>query len=1115
MSSSNDSERQEGPPPKPATLLSIYALDDEEHAHRLERALSMLRRTGAVETRLCRSIAPGADERAASMELVDSAEVVVLLVTAEFLDDPLCWDQWQRALSRHRAEKQVVVPLVLKDCDWRFPDMLSLRVLLRGARFDVVPLNQWPDSATAWQAVVDEIKAVLRRALLLAAPHANPAGLAPREPRVRFAVVWKGTVAENDLPMVEALVQGLDSVSEGGKLIALRAEPGSVRLVLTGTRAGFERIRALHVEGMLAERLGTALPAPLQTVEWEADVAGVFVAEDSGHPLEAAEKLKAVAVATGFEIADEVRLPSRPAVRSRPPSNLLPAIRERLEQLHPDGLYAHQAKALHLLGRRRDVCLATPTASGKSLIFTAAAADRLKRDPNARVLALYPLKALIQDQHEKWRGFLASLDMTCGYVDGPVGMASRFEALRSHRVLLMTPDVTHAWLMSNLSRPEVADFVANLRVLVLDEAHVYDGVFGTNMAYFIRRLRAISGIDTIISATATVGDPGTFVEGLTGRRPLVIGDSDDGSERRRKEVIVARPQSPKHFEQLVSLLVRLTESKLRFLAFADSRKLVEQLVARARQRAAEATGQEDLQVLPYRAGYEDEDRRVIQTSLAEGRLAGVVSTPALEVGLDIGDIGIVVLLGSPPSVKSFWQRIGRAGRTTDSACLVIDAQGLMTSGVRRLQGYLERPAEPGWLYLDNVFIRYAHALCAASEITQKGAGAYDKAPFDSLPEAFIKLLDNELHQTEPIPDDLYLLKQRAVDGPQHEFPLRDSTEKSFELKESNTQAARGKMTFSQVLREAYPGAIHYYMARAYRVKTFDWRTGEIGLELVRGGTTRPDSQTMVFPKLPGGVLSAMQSDAGFVVETALQVSQRVLGFVERQGATPVSHRYGPGSHYWRQPLVRLFQTTGVCWYFRDEAVLSDAVAEQLRVAFSTVCGIQERDLGVSMFHANPSRLWPVACQGMCIYDAVDGSLRLTSQLIARFDDVLREAIQLARAQETGDASIEAALIRLAEYVAATGQGAVGAVAEAGDAPAEGGWVRVIGPNQPAIYLDAAGLQREVQVIRHVFTTEGIRYLLVPLSGKSWSVPLSTVTPIFNLTQMIDFNPATGEERPAE
>ena len=224
----------------------------------------------------------------------------------------------------------------------------------------------------------------------------------------------------------------------------------------------------------------------------------------------ARESLDLAVAASGLQAVDEAALPGQEPTFGAVPAQLDEAVRHRLEQQYPQGLYAHQSKAIAACLRGRDVCLATPTASGKSLVFMSVAAHRWRRDRQARVLALYPVRALIQDQLGKWRSFLQPLGAEPGFIDGGVPSYERLAILSRHPVVLMTPDVAHAWLMTNLHQEEVWTFLSHLELLVLDEAHVYDGVFGTNMAFFLRRFGLVAKVHQLICSTATVGDPEAF-----------------------------------------------------------------------------------------------------------------------------------------------------------------------------------------------------------------------------------------------------------------------------------------------------------------------------------------------------------------------------------------------------------------------------------------------------------------------------------------------------------------------------------------------------------------------------------------------------------------------------
>ncbi len=820
------------------------------------------------------------------------------------------------------------------------------------------------------------------------------------------------------------------------------------------------------------------------------------------------------------------------------PVGLHPKLATVLREAYSRGLYSHQSTAIERAQQGADICLATPTASGKSLVFMAVAAQIALADRFAKVLVLYPAKALIQDQLAKWHQFLEPFGIRVGFIDGSVPTAGRASILSQCRVVAMTPDVAHAWLMSHVGEREVAQFLRHLSMVILDEAHVYDGAFGTNMAYLLRRLAIGSAPYRMVCSSATIGEPADFMKHLTGRDIHVMGPEEDGSALAEKTLVLARIGAKGGFDQAVQLLVNLaTYGKARFLAFGDSRKAVERIVAAVLRNTVEAAadppvddvegddGEEEEpsaipkleHVLPYRAGYEAADRDAIQQALTRGTLAGVVSTSALELGLDIGDLDVVVLVNTPPGAKAFLQRIGRAGRRRPAVCILLDDQGVMSP----LTSYVNRKAEPSWLYLENRYIQYANALCAAAELQARGQKSAAGIDFAGVPEAFGRLVENELNPTEALPPDLYALKQKAQSTPHYDFPIRSAAEPNFDV-EGAFGLKLGTLSYAQALREAYPGAVYYYMARPYRILALEFKKGAIKAKRTRHFTTKPLADNLAFPNFKTGIIAAWLSTAGFICETELQVSERVKGFLEQRGQTRTTHEYGPTSSYSQKPLTRFFQTTGICWAFPGEVERSEAVATGLLEAFSITCGVQQRDLGVAFFKSNEGPFSPTPVSGTVIFDATNGSLRLTERLGAEFDRVLACAISQA-----DDPKVMAELEKLrraAEDVKAQGQ-----ASSADSVSTEDGWVQLIARGEPAMYMHADG-PIEVIVLDFRYTPNGIMYELenlrppgfevrrdgthsevVAKAQVKWMVLASHLQPIHGRTRMIRYNLVTGEE----
>jgi DEAD/DEAH box helicase domain-containing protein len=829
----------------------------------------------------------------------------------------------------------------------------------------------------------------------------------------------------------------------------------------------------------------------------------------------------------GLPVHGRLELPGREATYSEPPAQLDARVREILADAFPAGLYSHQAKAIAASLNGEDICLATSTASGKSLVFMATAMHELVQDPHARVLVLYPARALIQDQLAKWTGMLARLGLKAGFIDGGVRQAERNEILLCRQVVLMTPDVAHAWFMSRLNDPGVAAFRKHLRLLILDEAHVYDGVFGTNMAFFLRRLQAAATAHRLICSTATLGASQDFIQSLTGRQTRLIGSEQEGSNLPSKTIILARRDANGAFESTPELVRSLALSfPGRFLVFSDSRKAVETLTAASHRKSRSAGGaQEDcdeaevssvsaLGVMPYRAGYEAADRLKIQEALAKGELRGIVSTSALELGLDIGEIDLVVLLDTPPSLKSFWQRLGRTGRAHAGFCIIIDTRHVIDDGAEGIRGYLSRPLEPNWLYLDNRYVQYTNALCAASEIAQIN-GSFDKSRFESLPPQFMQFLEDELNPGVPVAQDLYPLKQAAAAGPHREFPLRSGVEKNFRVT-TPQGASLGELSFSQALREAYPGAVYYYMATPYRVRQFKYRDGEIIVSREKHYSTKPVVQVMVFPDFQNGLLKLARSTDGFLVEADVQVSERVTGFKEKRGNTELPCNYQPGSPYSQQPLQRLIRTSGVCWHFPQGFAVSEAVAQSILAAFCTRHGIQSRDVGIGRFHSRQSPLGKGPANGICLFDNANGSLRLTERLAETFTTVVTLAAETEQKQgnEVLAQQLEALAELAANLVPVTAPNGHAAAAEVATLEHADSLVTVVADGEKALFTGSDGTQ-EVTIMNSFYTPRGLHYQLVhPKQGLRWTVSADCIEPINGLTRTVLLDLMTGEQQAA-
>lgn len=855
-------------------------------------------------------------------------------------------------------------------------------------------------------------------------------------------------------------------------------------------------------------------------------------------------EISAALATCGCEVSESVQRSGHPPRFTPVPLDIDPALMSSLIKNFPSGLYSHQSEAIQTGIGGKSLCIATPTASGKTLVFTSVVLDRLLKHPGDRAMVLYPAKALIQDQLGKWKQAVTGTGLTVDFIDGSVDTALRRQILQKSDVLLMTPDILHAWFMSNQEQPEIRAFSKKVSLLVMDETHVYEGVFGTNMAYLLRRLRAVSSVKQVIASTATIGEPGQFLRRLIGIDFEVFDATRDGSGAPDKTFCHASVPV-RRISQVLRSVIKLFEGRTgdRFLVFADSRKRVEELVSdgisnpRAgsseekkgdEAEASEGTelDQDDLntvmvelyknQVLPYRAGYEEDDRLRIQKALSGGDLKGVVATSALELGIDIGEISLVVLVGVAPSVKSFWQRAGRTARRGAGTVLILDTSERIQQG--RLNQYLEQSVEQNWLYLDNDYLQYANVLCAADEFAAIPAEDINRQPLDDLPLSFQELLENELNPTEQVRTDLYALKQAAgASKPHFAFPVRSGIERQYKvLCPKQPGRVFGNLTYSQLMNEAFPGAIYRYMAQPFRVYQIMHPKGEIKTNAMKGiGKTSAIKIARTFPVFGEGTRSLFKSDKAFFAETEVQVSERVTGFVEHWGPNKTEHAYGPTSTYSQKALGRYFDSTGCCLYVSEIEYSKEKVARYVAMAFCRVCSVHERDIGHGVFSSKKHPIGEDQISGVAIYDAVQGSLRLTQFLIPNIIPILQQAIQIATHE--GALNVAASIAEIADLipecreVSMSNTSGMNGPLDTGD-----GWRTVVRAGERAAYHDGTGhIDEEVEVLRYFFTPSGLNYELRHRNKDTkWHVAHSFIKPIPGETEVEEYNINTGEVRTA-
>jgi DEAD/DEAH box helicase domain-containing protein len=528
---------------------------------------------------------------------------------------------------------------------------------------------------------------------------------------------------------------------------------------------------------------------------------------------------------------EDERLVMQAAQNRRPgkavgiPEELHPEVADALGRRGIDRLYSHQAEALHAAWAGPTI-VTTGTASGKSLCFQLPTLDVLCRDAKARALYLYPAKALAQDQARSLHAF-GLKRMRQAIYDGDTPREERLAIRRRANVVLTNPDMLHLGILPN--HRAWGDFFANLALVVVDEAHVYRGVFGSHVGNVLRRLRRVAdayGTDPrFVMASATIANPGELAERLTGLDDFtVIGE--DGSPGSRRTVAMWNPpvtdeklqtrRSP--LAESADLLAELVSQGARTIVFMKSRKAVE-LMSKFAQLALEDMGRGDLasRIAPYRAGYTAQQRREIEHRLVEGELLGVVSTDALELGIDIGSLDAAICVTFPGTVASLRQMWGRAGRRGRGLAVYVAGEDALDQFFcRHPDEFLDRPVEAAILDHENEQIHAGHVLCAAHE------GPLEPADDATLGRGW-RITAERLVSTGDLrrrPNGTFV--PRATDGfPAAAVSLRSASRDSVAIVDTGSGEMLGTVETARAHTTTHEGAIYLHGGRSYEVAALD------------------------------------------------------------------------------------------------------------------------------------------------------------------------------------------------------------------------------------------------------------------------------------------------------
>ncbi|OBF23967.1 DEAD/DEAH box helicase [Mycobacterium kubicae] len=497
--------------------------------------------------------------------------------------------------------------------------------------------------------------------------------------------------------------------------------------------------------------------------------------------------------------------------------------------------WSHQTTAAEFAYAGRHVVVSTGTASGKSLAYQLPVLNALANDPRARVLYLSPTKALGHDQLRTAHALVAAVprlaDVAPTAYDGDSPTEVRRFARERSRWLFSNPDMVHLSVLRNHARWAV--LLRGLRFIIVDECHYYRGVFGSNVAMVLRRLLRLcarySSAPTVIFASATTDSPGETATELIGQP--VVEVTEDGSPHGARTVALWEPALRTDLlgengapvrrsagAEAARVMADLIVEGAQTLTFVRSRRAAELTARGARARLEDTAPELAGKVASYRAGYLAEDRKALEKALAEGRLRGLATTNALELGVDIAGLDAVVLAGFPGTVASFWQQAGRSGRRGQGALVLLVARDdpLDTYLVHHPSALLGKPVERVVIDPANPYLLGPQLLCAATEL-----------PLD---EAEVRSLD-AVEVADGLVDD-GLLRRRGgkyfpAPGvePHGAVDIRGSSGGQIVIVEADTGRLLGSTDVGQAPASVHPGAVYLHQGDSYVVDSLDFEEG--------------------------------------------------------------------------------------------------------------------------------------------------------------------------------------------------------------------------------------------------------------------------------------------------
>ncbi len=676
------------------------------------------------------------------------------------------------------------------------------------------------------------------------------------------------------------------------------------------------------------------------------------------------------------------------------PGELNAAVKQALDNVGITELYEHQAQALQAAFDGPTI-VTTGTASGKSLCFQLPTLEVLTSDRTARALYLYPTKSLAQDQARALNNFGLQRAIRPAIYDGDTPRGERAAIRKRANLVLTNPDMLHVGILPN--HPAWADLFANLAFVVVDEAHVYRGVFGSHVANVLRRLRRAAAIHgsapRFLLASATIANPVQLAEQLSGLDGFNLIDQDAAPVAARRVAMWNPPLLDEALGIRASALYEAAEvfSELiaagaRTICFMKSRKGVELILRHAVDRLDDELAE---RIAPYRAGYTPAQRQDIQRRLTNGELLGVVATDALELGIDIGELDAAICVTFPGTVASLKQMWGRAGRRGRGLAVYIAGEDALDQFFcRHPDEFLQRPVEAAILDPSSPEIYAEHLLCAAHE-----------APLDERDSEFFG--EQWRPHAEALAQAGFLreratgfVPRRADDYPAARVALRSASADSFVLIDAASGEVLGTVEAARAYGTVHEGAVYLHLGRSYRVLELDLPARRALLEPFTGDyftQAKRESMTYIERLHERRDTHGVRLSFGAVV-----YSETVLGY-QRKG---LQDHQVIDFQALELPTVE-FQTRAL-WYELDDLIAAEPfpadhllgalhALEHAQIAVLPLIAMCDRwDIGGLSTNAHPQTGGPT----IFIYDGHPGGVGITRRGFDQFQRLVGDARRL-------------------------------------------------------------------------------------------------------------------------